>query len=638
MSTVLALILSASVISVSPDDGEELFRAQEEAREAGRGSVVELDEGVYRLGRTIRFDARDSGITYRARSGAKVIVSGAFEVTGLHRPTIEELSPRIPAQCRDQVLVADVKAAGFKAFEPFSPYGFRVKDAKYRVTQLYHDGKPLVRARHPDSGFLTVKKLVSRAKCILKTDDPIIERLAGEEELIAHGYWWNTWADQAFVVKSVDGAAKTFTMPPETDIGWVPNYFDGMCKFFFDNALAALDAPGEWYLERSTGRLFVIPEKGNGSGSWQLSELSDPMFAIEGANDVRIESIVFEGGRNHAVVVSNSTGFVFRDCTVRNFGGNGLSLFAVRDSLVSGCRFHTFGHASMVVNAGNRVTLESAHLKITDCEFSDTGRAQRTYQPGVRLSGCGVEIAHSRFHDLPSSAITITGNDHLFASNICERCVLESDDQGMTDTFGNPMFAGNRFLYNIFRDVGPKTGGKHWGRSAIRFDDAISEMIVLGNRFENCAQGGFGAVQMNGGRLNLIANNLFIGCSNGVSFTHWTMEHWREWLTDKRWRWYLEVEKASMPPYLYRYPMMRDIYNTVQSNQVERNIFVGSTRMFIGEGPTAEKGPDGVLLPPKETGTKLNIMVDHVPVGAELKKLAPWFGPLPPESALGPRR
>lgn len=47
------------------------------------------------------------------------------------------------------------------------------------------------------------------------------------------------------------------------------------------------------------------------------------------------------------------------------------------------------------------------------------------------------------------------------------------------------------------------------GQAAIRFDDAICGNLVYGNRFENCAVGKFGGVQINGGRGNVIRNNLF---------------------------------------------------------------------------------------------------------------------------------
>lgn len=615
-----------------------LAAAQARARTLGAGTTVWIGAGTYRLRETLALSAADAGITWRAAKGGKAVISGAFSVRGLRRPSEGEIPARIPAEARAHVWCADLKAAGYAGLEPFQPYGFRVKNPQFRVTEVYRDGRPLACARHPNGGYLRVQKLVDRNRCVLATDDPILRRLAGEPSLQALGYWWNTWADQTYPVVALDSERGTFTMAPETEIGRVPGYFDGSCKFCFINALAALDEPGEWYLDRESGRLWVLPPDDGVAGRWEIAELGGPLVSVDGARDVSFEGLVFEGGRNHGLVVTNAPRFALRASIVRNLGGNGLLLDGSPDASVSGCRFHTFGHAAVLFGGGDRRTLTPSGVRVEDCDFSETGRAQRTYQPGIRLTGCGCAVVHCRFHDLPSSAVRVEGNDHLFASNVCERCVLESDDQGVTDSFGNPTFAGNRFIHNLFRDVGPQGGGTHWGRAAIRFDDAISGMTVYGNRFENCAQGAFGAVQMNGGRGNFIANNLFVGCSNGVSLTCWTMEHWREWLDMPRWKAEIESLRVREPPYVTRYPFMASLQTLAQSNLVVRNVFVGTTNPFIGEGTTCRHNAAGVPLPPEETGLVDNVAFDIMPTIAEIAGKVPRFEPLPAESVLGPRK
>ena len=614
-----------------------LAAAQTRARTLGAGTTVWIGEGVYRLRETLALSAADAGIAWRAAKSGKAVISGAFPARGLRRPPEGEISARIPAEARAHVWCADLKEAGYAGLEPFQPYGFRVKDPQFRVTEVYRDGRPLACARHPNSGFLRVQKLVDRNRCVLATDDPILRRLAGESSLQALGYWWNTWADQTYPVVALDPERGTFTMAPETEIGWVPGYFDGRCKFCFVNALATLDEPGEWYLDRETGRLWVWPPEDDGAGRWEISELGNPLVSVDGAKDVSFEGLVFEGGRNHGLVVTNAPRFALRASTVRNQGGNGLKLDASPDASVLRCRFHTFGHAAVLVRGGNRRTLTPSGIRIADCDFSDTGRAQRTYQPGARLAGCGCTVVHCRFHDLPSSAVRVEGNDHLFASNVCERCVLESDDQGVSDSFGNPTFAGNRFIHNLFREVGPKGGGTHWGRSAIRFDDAISGMTVYGNRFENCAQGAFGAVQMNGGRGNLVENNVFIGGSNGVSMTQWTAAHWKEWLETPRWKSEIDRLDVRHPPYSTRYPWMSAIDAFPGTNRIVRNVFVGVCNVLVGEGPEAKPDVCGVLPPPPWTEAEGNVRFGSEPTDEEIRRAIPAFCPLPDVSSLGPR-
>ena len=118
---------------------------------------------------------------------------------------------------------------------------------------------------------------------------------------------------------------------------------------------------------------------------------------------------------------------------------------------------------------------------------------------------------------------------------------------------GNPTYRGVVFRYNRFTNCG-KTGSEKEavGQAAIRLDDAISGMVIYGNVFIRSANGIFGAVQMNSGRDNIIDNNLFVDCKQGVS---------GGWYPGNAvWRW---VAAKRLPPdffvndlYLKRYPEM----------------------------------------------------------------------------------
>ena len=55
-------------------------------------------------------------------------------------------------------------------------------------------------------------------------------------------------------------------------------------------------------------------------------------------------------------------------------------------------------------------------------------------------------------------------------------------------------------------------------------DDAISGTVVYGV-FYRCSAGLFGAVQIHGGKENVVDNNLFIDCRYAVSFSPWGEAH-----------------------------------------------------------------------------------------------------------------
>jgi hypothetical protein len=85
------------------------------------------------------------------------------------------------------------------------------------------------------------------------------------------------------------------------------------------------------------------------------------------------------------------------------------------------------------------------------------------------------------------------------------------------ETYGNPTFRGNVLRYNSIAFIGAGAGMEGpAGRAGIRLDDAISGTLVYGNIFFRAAQG-FGGININGGRDNLMDNNIFAECAKGIT-------------------------------------------------------------------------------------------------------------------------
>lgn len=163
----------------------------------------------------------------------------------------------------------------------------------------------------------------------------------------------------------------------------------------------------------------------------------------------------------------------------------------------------------------------------------------------------------------------IEGNDHLIEYSEVHSAVRESDDQGAMELFMNPTYRGVVFRHNYFHDTG-KTGFETavHGQAAIRLDDAISGMHIYGNLFVRASGGGFGAVQINGGRDNLIENNLFVDCGEAIT-GGWYRDN-AVWVT---------MRDGSVPDdfflsdlYLARYPELGHLLDEPGINQVRRNL------------------------------------------------------------------
>jgi hypothetical protein len=107
------------------------------------------------------------------------------------------------------------------------------------------------------------------------------------------------------------------------------------------------------------------------------------------------------------------------------------------------------------------------------------------------------------------------------------------------------------------------------GQASIRLDDAISGIVIYGNVFIRSANGNFGAIQMNSGRDNMMDNNLFVDCKQGIS---------GGWYPGNS-VWGMVASKQAPPDflandlYLSRYPKIATMLTEPGINHVWRNVF-----------------------------------------------------------------
>jgi hypothetical protein len=458
--------------------------------------------------------AADSGapgapLVIRSWPGETVVFDGAREVAAWRAPTAEEAVRLAPA-ARGDVRVADLPESTFGDLPPLKAYGFGRKGGK--MFDVSEDGLLLTCARHPNDGFATVQKSQGE---IFTADFGDLAGWETEKNVFATGYWWNFWSDRTLPVDAIDPAANTVTLAA----GEPRKKADGKAirkgaAVFLTNALRALDAPGEWYLDRDARKLYVWPRSA-ASVRFALNTASDAFLRMTDVRHVVVKGIVFEGTCATALTMDSVRDVWVDGCIFRLCGRGGVRASGARVRIDS-CRFYDLGRSAMSLSGGSRETLERADNIVINCEAWNLGRYWRTYSPAVHATGCGIDIVGNRFHDLPSSAIRADANDVRVVSNRIWRCVLESDDQGAFDIYANPTFAGVEIAHNVWEDIGGGTIA-HTGQAAVRLDDMICGVVIRDNRFVRCGRGIFGAVQINGGRRNFIDRNTFVGCALDVS-------------------------------------------------------------------------------------------------------------------------
>ncbi len=565
---------------------EKPFATLERARDAVRmhkakgvfpqgGAVVYLRGGRYAVTNTFMLTDADSGsfgapVVYRAWQDEKPVFDGGFRLSRFgFRPVREPaVLARLPAEARSQVRVADLKAQGFTTLETQKSYGYSLNNKTVR--ELFQDGKPLQIARWPNAGRLMTGEILDATNRVFVCKTDRMARWPAASDMMANGYWVHLWAGCTVPVAGTDPKAGTFKLKEKPGYGLVKER-----PFYVLNLLEEIDQPGEWYLDCAAGLLYVWPVKHPWFSELVLSRWDKPFVQATHVQEVAFQGLTFEYGQQDGLVMDACVNAVVAGCVFRRMGGTALTVGQGANVKIYGNLLHTLGHTGMHVSGGNRKNLTSGQIVIENNEVADFGRCSRTYNPALLLEGCGTRVAHNHFHHAPSSAMRVEGNDHLIEYNQIDHVVQESDDQGGIDMWGNPSYRGVVIRYNRWRDIG---GGEiPCGQAAIRFDDAISGLLVYGNFFERTSNGNFGGVQIHGGQRNIIDNNVFADCRYGVSFSAWAPARWTEYLGRENVKRLLYNDvNIRLPPYSTRYPELAELMLKPNSNSVWRNVFVGS--------------------------------------------------------------
>ena len=543
--------------------------------------------GVYPMEQTVRLSAEDSGserapVIYKAVEGETPIFTGGKKLQQWRKPTDLKELERLAQCARNNVYVCDLRTEGITEF------GDPIQTGKR--PELICNGQLQTLARWPDKGFIQAGKAKGATvlpdtyiavhgtkEGVFEYIDAYQDRWSEEEEICLGGYWYWDWKDQFQKVALWDAPSRTVRISePYHDFGYRDNL-----RYFGLNLLCELDQPGEWYLSRSTGKLYWYPPEGIDPEKAEISLtcFNDPyMLELKDCAYVTVEGLTFREGRGSAVRIEGGTHDLLSGCRIERFGMDGVHITDGTHHGVSRCYLADFGHGGIKIKGGDRKTLTPCDHFVEHTVVDNFSLFQRTYEPAVLLDGCGIRINNNRFSNSSSSAMRLEGNDFLIEYNEISRVVNESDDQGGIDIWYNPSYRGIIIRYNRWSDI---AGGTRHGAAGIRFDDMISGMLVYGNLFERCGAGHFGGVQIHGGKDNRIENNIFYECPYAVSFSPWGEERWLKTLESEviQKKIYSDVDINSAV-YREKYPELQDLRKNADMNIVTDNLMISCPQMF----------------------------------------------------------
>jgi len=465
----------AATYFVAPGQkGEGTFSTIQQACEAARKDgadrprKVVIAAGEYFLDKPLLLTEKDSGLTIEAARGAKVVLYGGRRVTDWEKDGDKFYAAELPG----------------------------VKDRTWDFRALIVNGRYCLRARLPETGTFTHESVFDVPW--MTTTGGGWKRKPTEQELTTMKYrpedisgWldvnnaevmvYHMWDESLVGLAKVDAESHTLTF--RNPAGHPAGAF-GVKKYVVWNVRQGLTRAGQWYLDRTAGKVVYWPLPGE--------DMS--------------KATVFAPALESVIPIAGSKGKLARDITIRGLsisvtttplkaGGFGAAAFdgAVRIGGAEDCRlvdleiFNVGGQG--IKAAGENTRIEGCHVSNTgacginirgdgwavcDNHVHDVGL---TYPSAIAVSagGSNAQISHNEIHDCPYSAVTCGGENNRIENNLIHHAMKE-----LHDGAGIYCFAGKNLTLrgNFIRDI-IDTGG--YGASAYYLDERSEGCLVEGN-------------------------------------------------------------------------------------------------------------------------------------------------------------
>ncbi|MDY4975589.1 MAG: S-layer homology domain-containing protein [Clostridia bacterium] len=555
----------ASTFFVAPNGSDENegskekpFLTVERARDAIRelkknsglpegGITVYLREGQYRLTSPLLFTEEDSGtenapIRYRAYRDEKVVLNGGVSLNGMDFSRVSsDIAARLPsADAKNKVVQFDLKSAGITDYGIIYPQG-SVPVEYYEnaegpcAPELFVNGSRMTLARYPNEGYTTIKRVIDPGDyvrmwaddkksdpgyvpedqrhypprgAVFEYSDNRVENWMTYEDVWLNGYFGADWSNAQVAVKAVDKTAKTISTVHASNY----SYIEGK-RYYYLNVLDELDIPGEWYLDRNTGMLYLYPETDSfEQAEVTLSLLEDDLIQATNVSYLTFKGLTVEAGRANGITISGNYNTV-DGCTVTQLAGGGVTASGVGNT-VKNCEISHTGSFGASINGGDRNTLTPGNNMVENCLIHDWGVLMRTYQCGIHVNGVGNRAIHNELYEAPHIAILYGGNDNEIAYNVIHDVCQETTDAAAIYSGRDWTAQGNQvnynYLYHLTHDVAAS-----FGPFGIYFDDALSGQTAVGNILVDVKDRGF---HIGGGRDHVVENNIFIRAKYPISY------------------------------------------------------------------------------------------------------------------------
>ncbi|WP_422661140.1 right-handed parallel beta-helix repeat-containing protein [Paenibacillus sp. EC2-1] len=515
----------------------DAVRSMKESEKLPESVTVWLREGEYTLTEVLTFRPQDSAsVTYAAYPGETPVISGGKRITGW----------REEAFGSQKVWVVDIP---------------EVAEGNWYFRQLFISGQRRPRTRLPKQGFFWMQEVPGinvheegKEGGLFDGSDTFVCR-SGDIE-----HWRNLtdvdvvavhfWIEERMPIEAFDKRTGTVKSSRRSMFALRDDVAKRYAKYYVDNVFEALSEPGEWYLDRDTGKLYYIPMPGE-----SLEDLEayagglDQFLRLEGEPDkgqyvehIQFKRITFRysdwyqprgGGERFerfgidfaaapqaafnipgVIHMEGARYCAIEDCKIEHIGFYGIELS-------EGCMFNRIvGNEIMDMGAGGikldgsdaegAVSCRTGNNRITDNTICSGGRVFHSAVGVLSVHSFGNVISHNHIHDLYYTGISC-GWVWGYAESVSKNNIIEKNhihhlghgllsDMGGIYTLG--VQPGTVIRGNMIHDIEKC----NYGGWAIYPDEGSSHILIENNICYNTSSQVF---HEHYGRENIVRNNIF---------------------------------------------------------------------------------------------------------------------------------
>lgn len=515
------------------------------------GITVLFKGGTYHINNTIEFTAADSGteerpITYAVYNGEDVVFDGSIHISGSEFKKADgtELLNRIPQASRSEVYCIDLKDYGIYSFGNICEKNHRDSKDDVPGCEVFYDDKPMLTARYPNAAsdgkqvYLITGDASGEESTEFGYTDETLENAVSFDDATVEGWMTNGYDYKSTKIDSIDTGNNILKVKQSDE-------YRKNGRYFINNIPEALDTENEYYLDRGTGILYMIPE-----GDITNADIAVSVFGENVSESVirtnRAFYIVFNGFtitncRSGGIYVYGGSNIGIDNCTVKNMGYTGIIVGAeerggasktingyncnnaaefynsdyekaYRHSITD-CTIYNTGEGAVVLYGGDRIGLKPSSFTLSGCILHDCGRSVKS-APIVVACGDGITINNNDIYNAASAGISFAGNDIIIEKNDFHHLVDEAEDFGMlySCTYGAEIQAGTEIRYNYFHDVSGEIKNVetapdvHIHKPAVYNDFCDPFLEVHNNLFEDVPIG----IWNGGGAENNWTDNVFV--------------------------------------------------------------------------------------------------------------------------------